>query len=128
MQKAEAIRCPRCEEERPPTDFERDRTKPGGRSRYCRMCKREMARESRERAGLGSYGERKRRPGGPRRRKRRLTRLERIAGSLLAAEAEITHQRRRIHDATARIAETKVHAKRLRELQARLSKEQDKAA
>ncbi len=56
-----------------------------------------------------------------RRPKRRLTRIERIDSSIVAAQAEITVQRRRLLEAQARIAEAKTRLRRLEELRARLA-------
>ncbi len=56
-------------------------------------------------------------------RRRRLTRLERIAGSIIAARAEITHQRRQLVQAQSRLAYAKVHLARLEILRERLMQE-----
>jgi hypothetical protein len=56
-----------------------------------------------------------------RRPKRRLTRIERIDSSIVAAQAEITVQRRRLLEAQARIAEAKTRLRRLEGLRARLA-------
>lgn len=57
-------------------------------------------------------------------RRRRLTRLERIAGSIIAARAEITHQRRQLVQAQGKLTYAKMHLAKLQELRKRLVGEQ----
>mgnify|MGYP001289356936 CR=1 FL=1 len=57
------------------------------------------------------------------RRRRRLTRLERITGSIRAAEAEIAYQRRQLVQAQGKLTYAKMHLARLEILRERLMQE-----
>lgn len=52
--------------------------------------------------------------------KRRLTRAERVAGSILVAEAQIRESRRRLWRLGQEIVDARAHLARLREIEARL--------
>jgi hypothetical protein len=122
-------RCPRCGET-DPANFHRNARNPDGLASLCKQCMCEAVRKSQhggEVAGLPA-----RRPSKPR---RRMSRQERIAGSILGNEAVIAVCRRRMRRLVgstmrmrrrrlaniAELAEATVRVRRLREIQARIA-------
>lgn len=134
-------RCPDCGQTLPMDAFYNDTRHASGKSTYCKQC--HNARVDRSRAKRAARkqqpkastknGQPKRKPGSwnmsskgrncrpkPKRRK---SRQARIAGSIVAAKAELTLRRRELIAAQVRLAETKVHLERLEEIRERLREE-----
>ncbi len=113
--------CPRCGET-DPAKFGRNRSERDGRSVYCKACARAYSRETYYRArGLPV-------PPENRGQRRRLTRLERIDGAILAYRAILVVCERRMGWACGRalvatvaeLAHAKVRLARLAELRAKM--------
>ncbi len=121
-------RCSRCHRELPRSEFWGDRSRSDGLQRECKECHRAARQEYRHEYANG-YGRPKKADKRSNPARRRVSRQERIDGSLMALQAQIAVCRRRLAKGgpwraqlafLCELAEARVRGRRLTEIRERL--------